>query len=210
MSEWTKDSLRKQLFELMSDGKKVNPQSVGNIEGFYSAAKKLFGSYEEFLLEHGLNPAVCFHRNRNLNSIKSATGLLFEEVLGDLLADLKLNVIQETVNGCRPDFIVRTPVSEKWIDAKLTELTALRSKSISKYVGHCDKLILVYLIGDDKDYNITDKVRVVSVNKFIDMLPSAESKEAYRKRLKLIVKIADAADKEIKDFGETVDYAEVI
>lgn len=208
--EWTRDELRRQLFTLLSNGDKVNPQSIEHIEGFYSSAKRLHGSYEEFLIDNGLSPAKHFHRNRNLNMIKSAAGLLFEEVLGDLLDELKLTTIQETIAGCRPDFIVRTPVCEKWIDAKLTELTALRSSSISKYPTHCDKLILIYLIGDDKDYSITDKVRVVSVNRFIDMLPTEEAKEIYRKKLRLIVKIADATDKELQEFGEIVDYAEVI
>lgn len=202
MKEWTKESLRKKLFEILAEGNKVNPQSVEHVEGFYRDAKKIYGNYESFLLECGLNPAMHFHRNRNLNSIKSAAGLLFEEVLGDLLSDLKLKTVHETVNGCRPDFIVRSPVTEKWIDAKLTEAVALRSYTINKYAIHCDKLVLVYLIGDIKDYCITDKVRIVSVHRFIDMLESDDAKELYRKRLKLIVKIAEATDREIKDFGE--------
>jgi hypothetical protein len=209
LKDWTKESLRKQLFELLAEGKKVNPKSVENIEGFYSSAKKLFGSYEAFLLDCGLNPSVHFHRNRNLNSIKGAAGLLFEEILGDLLKELKLDIVKETVEGCRPDFIIRTPVNEKWIDAKLTEIAALTSQTIGKYTKHCDKLTLIYLIGEDKDYHITDKVHVASVNRIIDMLESDELKEFYTKRFKLIMQIVNSADKEIRDFGETVDYTEV-
>jgi hypothetical protein len=210
MSEWSKETLRKKLFQLLAEGEKINPQSVEHLDGFYRDAKKLYGTYETFLLECGLNPAMHFHRNRNLNAIKSATGLLYEEVLGDLLSDLKLKIVHETVNGYRPDFITRTPVSEKWIDAKLTEELALTSSTINKYTNHCDKLVLVYLIGEIKDYYITDKVRVVSVHRFVDMLESEESKEAYRKRFNLIVKVAEAADREKRDFGEVyedvVDY----
>jgi hypothetical protein len=202
VGDWTKESLRKKLFELLADGKKVNPQSVNHIDGFYRDAKKHFGTYENFLVDCGLNPAQHFHRNRNLSSIKSASGLLFEEVLGDILTDLKLDIKRETIDGCRPDFIVRHPMYMKWIDAKLTEFVALTSSTIGKYSGKCDKLVLIYLIGDNKDYNITDKVRVVSVHRFIELLDDEATKESYRKRLNLIVKIAEAADKELRDFGE--------
>ncbi|WP_281202664.1 hypothetical protein [Cytobacillus kochii] len=210
MAEWTKESLRKKLFELLSEGERINPQSVSEIEGFYSSAKKLHGSYEAFLIENGLDPKAYFHRKRHLNTIKSTAGLLFEEVLADLLVELGLKVIQETKNGFRPDFIVKAPSSEKWVDAKLTEMTALQSSSINKYVDHCDKLVLIYLIGEDKDYNITKKVRVVNVNRFLERLTDEESKKVYIKRFKLITKIAEAADKEIKDFADIDDYAEVI
>ncbi|MEW8987792.1 MAG: hypothetical protein AB2401_12485, partial [Bacillus sp. (in: firmicutes)] len=140
----------------------------------------------------------------------STAGLLFEEILADLLVELGLDVIQETKNGFRPDFIVRAPSSEKWVDAKLTEMTALQSPSVNKYVDHCDKLVLIYLIGEDKDYNITKKVRVVNVNRFLERLTDEESKKVYIKRFKLITKIAEAADKERRDFADIDDYSEVI
>jgi hypothetical protein len=201
MNEWTKQTLKGMALKLVSDGKKINPKSIEHIEGFYKSAKNQFGSYEEFLIECGLNPPDHFHRNRHLSTIKSQAGLLFEEILGDIFAELNLNMVHETIEGCRPDFISRASEKEKWIDAKLTESVAVTSKSIKRYSHLCDKLVLVYLIGNKKDYMLNEKVRVLSVEIFLDRLSDMRA-DYYRKRLACIKKIAESVNREITDFGE--------
>ncbi|MGM7680984.1 hypothetical protein ACSVDA_02400 [Cytobacillus sp. Hm23] len=39
MVTWISESLKKKLFEMLSNGEKINPQSIGYLEGYYRCEK---------------------------------------------------------------------------------------------------------------------------------------------------------------------------
>ncbi|MEK5528582.1 hypothetical protein MKX79_04195 [Viridibacillus sp. FSL R5-0468] len=111
-------------------------------------------------------------RRKPLVLIYSELGKRFEELVGELLGEIKIpfTKYQSSVKGCKPDFIVN---QSHWMDAKLSEHTVFNSETIQKYEPHIDKLTIIYLRKTSQlEYRrmVTPKTELVHISQYMESL----------------------------------------
>lgn len=133
----------------------------------------LFGGWKYAVIEAGLS----YDDVRVDTDMASYYGYVFEAVVGDILAELRVPYERYAHSQYNPDFVLSNGV---WVGVKLSEWTA-RSRdcdTIEKYRPHCRALRIVYLRGRDLDTMFDEKTRFTHVNSFVRQLPKS-SREKY-------------------------------
>jgi len=205
MSKFDAGTARLEIFKRLSVGDDISPIALSKDHtALHKFIKKDFeGGYAAFYESIGLNRHVFYHENRNLANMAAKTGLMFEEILNDMLKDVGLEFKRSpNMDGNYPDFVLKGNENH-WMDAKISQYTAFTSKSIIKYKDACDKLTLVYLVGDKThDQVLYDgKVRVVSVYKLFAFDTKVLAK--YATKLEIIADICESI-KEERDRQKTL------
>ena len=144
----------------------------------YTVTKKydptiLFYSYEHFdsfdnmLDEFGYEEYITPHPE-----VLVQAGWDFEKVFCKILDILEVEYIFNKSSGdYRPDFQLRSGV---WIDTKLSTWTPSIQKTIDNYSPECEKLVIVYMRGEEemlRYYNLHKNTEIVPVGDFINRLP---------------------------------------
>lgn len=181
--KWSKEKI---LFEINYLHKNkislVANRIIQEYNPLYQASCHYFGSWRKAVIATGIDYDII------VNPIIEVCekGIAFENILGEILKDLKIDYTKGFSAKLKPDFVLN---DGHWIDAKLSQWTAFSSKceTIEKYSSHCKKLTIVYLQGDvDKDKMINDKVHLISVYKLIEKLPN-EKQDIYNSKLENII-----------------------
>lgn len=138
---------------------------------------KEFG-YEKYIEPH---PSQLIQAGREFEEV-------FKEMLEIVGVDFKHN---KGLGNLRPDFQLDNGLI---IDAKLSSWTPSIQSTIDKYHEKCDKLVIVYLRGEEdilEYYNLYDNTSIISVQEVLKGLPEP-------KRRKIQLKIQSLKDR-IKD-----------
>lgn len=143
--KWTKSDIISLLQQREVNGKSLVAGILcDEYFALYKACTTVFGSYQKAIEASGLNYKDAISDL----STSAVYGHLYESTLSDMFTDLKYGYIRHYtgVQGIVPDFF--DAEREEFIDAKLSSWTVFNSKTIEKYVPHCNKLIIVYLRGN--------------------------------------------------------------
>ncbi len=156
---------------------------------FHDRAIRYFGSWENAIIESGLD----YNEIREDVDKMQYYGLKFEALLKDILVEIHGHISKGYNQHVRPDFIIE---EDSWIDAKLSSWTQSTDETIRKYEYYCEHLTIIYLRGNRKtDKRITKKTRIISVYKYIKILPS-DRQNYYIPMLDELYK--KATDQEVK------------
>lgn len=174
---WSNEILKEQILLGHKLGKRLNSSYLqyGAGSSVLRYARDEFGSWERAISWAGLD-----YRDITLEEKgNSDLGREFENTLDEILTELGIGFKKEDHDIYKPDYVI----GSEWMDAKLSEYTYLGKDRngqnvIDKYEPHCDKLTLVFLLGNEAtDRYISEKTRLVHVSKYVGMLP--EDKQAY-------------------------------
>jgi hypothetical protein len=143
------------------------------------AAKLMFGTWKNAVEYCG----IIYDDISITTNTRSECGYEFEEILGEILAELSIDFKKYAHNFYDPDFVL--PDGE-WIDAKLSEWTKTE-ETVKRYFKHCEKLTIVYLIGKKatRMRGRKNRYKMMSVYEFTDRLP-ADRRDYFNRRLELI------------------------
>lgn len=178
--KWNRGYLKEQIMLGSILGKSLNHthMHVGAGATVIAYAREEFGTWKKAIEWAGLD-----YEKVSLKSTTNADlGREFESVLDDIFTEIGLDYSKENHVTYKPDYVV----GSEWIDAKLSEFThAGKDRDgrtvVDKYEQHCDKLTLVFLLGNENtDRMLTDKTRLVHVSKYVGML--SDDKQAYYRR----------------------------
>jgi len=150
--EWSGDDLLAVLREMRDEGQPLNITNVhARFPSIHPVAVRCFGSYENALAEIGekIQDHICEMK------FGSYLGKKFERKLNEAFEALNMGYkYQKRLCGgsIMPDFWDES--QRTFIDAKLSSWTVFCSSSIEKYLPHCNKLIVVYLRGEEIAHEI--------------------------------------------------------
>lgn len=187
---WSKEILREQVTKGIKLGKRLNSQYLQEGAGTSALtfARDAFGSWENTIKCFGFN----YDEITMITQGNADLGKRFESVLDDILKDLGVDYKKEHHEIYKPDYVI----GYEWVDAKLSEYTH-KSKdrngltTIDKYEPHCDRLTIVFLLGNEgTDRMITEKTRLISVYRIIDDM-EGDMRAYYKRRLDEIKSIVD-------------------
>lgn len=134
----------------------ISPMSIKfHDDSLPTSIYQYFGSYENLYLSMNLNPEDYLSYS-NLQGIGCKFEKLVKKVFDYLKIERKYN---KTVQNLRPDFQLDNNI---WVDAKLSSWTAFHDGTFDKYLPHCDKLIIVYLRGQEI-INVPEKVQLLNI-----------------------------------------------
>lgn len=183
--------LLKHVVDMSKQGEKVSSSYLTSIDS-KGLIKRHFGDCDTFFASLGIDAEKHLSPLRRMSGICSSCGIMFEELLGELLKEVGLKWCSKPIGNLKPDFVV----GDKFIDAKLSKSVAENGEASEKYEPYCEKLILVYLCGESSDYMISDKTRIVRYDSFYELLPDITRKSYYEPKFKRIKRIAELAQKE--------------
>lgn len=160
---WDRDKLLKRLKDYAGAGYNLSWSSILSLDSALAHSFKLYyDSWDDFLKDAGLF-------NKSISEIsrdKISLGFRFQKVLKEILTSIGISFKYETTVGkYRPDFILN---NNTLIDAKLSSWTALCDGTLRKYSEICDKLIIIYLRGNDIESN--DFVTFIHIDDFSESL----------------------------------------
>lgn len=136
----------------------------------------LFGGYRNAVEAAGFS----YDSVRVDTDMASYYGMIFENLVGEILTELRIDFEQYAHSKYNPDFVIS---HNRWIDAKLSEWTITNRdcETIEKYEPCCRRLTIVYLRGRDYDRMITNKTRLMHVNRLVKQLPRYKRGYFYTK-----------------------------
>lgn len=179
---WNKEVLINQIKMGYGLGKELNTEHISKGVGASAEtyARRAFGSWRAAIEKAGI-PYEEVSKDSETNM---DCGREFEAVLGDVFTELGVKYKKEYHDIYKPDYVV----GDQWYDAKLSEYTyAGRDRKgntvIDNYEPYCDRLTLVFLIGNDgTDRMVTDKTRLVHVSHYVCRLDDVR-RAHYNRRL---------------------------
>lgn len=126
-----------------------------------------FNSFDEMLNEFGYSEYVEPHPD-----ILVQSGWEFEKICCEILDILDIEYkFNKSAGKYRPDFQLKNGV---WMDSKLSIWTPTIQKTIDNYSPQCEKLIIVYMRGDEdmlRYYTLHKNTEIISVKELINRLP---------------------------------------
>lgn len=166
---WTKEEIIGKLQKRYESNLPLNSTFLEkNDNSLYTACRNHFGDYETALKQADIN----YDQVREDTKMINYYGYKFEDIVEDILKDLNLKYTKKFNTKYQPDFVLN---NNCWLDAKLSEWTVYKSKTIEKYEPMCSMLTIVYLRGDkESDFMFTQKTRMMSVFKLIKQLPRTQ------------------------------------
>lgn len=182
---WSKEIVINKIRERFNSGKSIYFSDVNEDDNaLYTIGYRLFGSWKE-----AVESASIEYYSDYINNSPRKKGVEFEKALKLILDSIGIEYTRYDGGSTdlRPDFNIDGNI---WIDAKLSQFTVFKDKTIDKYEPHCDNLMIIFLQGDNSlDMQITEKTRIISVYKFLESY-DFELKENYLKILKEIEEVA--------------------
>jgi hypothetical protein len=160
---WNYERIKAELINLGEE--KINQTINFALEyrALYKASYHYYGSLFEACKAAGI------HLEDKPDRIFIEAGMRFESLLSDLLMETGFRFYRAQIDNCRPDFILNNKI---WADAKLSEHTSSITETIKKYSPLCRELWIIYCIGNKGQRVINEKVKLMSVHVFLEMLPS--------------------------------------
>jgi hypothetical protein len=168
---WNDDVIRKELEKLISQGKSPSDIAQENSR-LYAALMHRYRNLADSCEQLGLPEPV-----KGYNSAYQIAGFEFEDILGHILTELGYGYTRPHVGHCRPDFAINS----RWFDAKLSEWTINTCGTVRKYEPHCRSLTIIFARGRDIDRMVSDKTRLIHVNRYIKQLPRSQRGYFYAK-----------------------------
>lgn len=179
MTNWSKEKIIAELERLGEE--KINQVVNFALEyrPLYKACIKNFKSFEEAC------KYAHIHLREKHERVYIEAGRKFEGILSRVLTECNFKFKSNPKMGNnRPDFVFDNGV---WADAKLSKFTSSIDKTIKKYAPNCKELWIIYCIGGiERQQKSTEKVHLVSVWKFINMLPESR-KNYYTNEIKRLI-----------------------
>ncbi|PHC05694.1 hypothetical protein COF04_03715 [Bacillus toyonensis] len=148
-----------------------------------------------------IKKGIKTHRNYYLSSDNMskyfiALGSKLEEIIFNMLRELKPNIILRNIINIDnktliPDYYLEEDSQIIFMDSKLTYDTAVSVNKRAKdgyltthqrYEPYCDKLLMLYLIGDKLRKEISQKTTLIHVDYLLSGL-SLEKKKQYKEQL---------------------------
>ncbi|SET41966.1 hypothetical protein SAMN05216389_1112 [Oceanobacillus limi] len=126
----------------------------------------LFGGYSKAVEACGFN----YDDFRTDTAMASYYGIILEDLVKDIFAELRIEFGEKPPGNLRPDIIMRY---KRWVDVKLSEWTIDNRDcpTVEKYLPHCRSLTIVYLRGRQGGRMYDDKVRLINVKEYVKQLP---------------------------------------
>lgn len=167
-----------------ADGYSIKTSSMAVLDNtVLSRLTFRFGSWDNVLVAAGFNPEE--HRGDHLTD--SHAGKLFENISYKIYEEINPDYLPDycykTVSGKRllPDLY--DPITNNWLDFKISSYSSSITGSIKKYKNYANKLIFICL--KDTRRSPEDKVEYINIFDVIDANPQLEK---YREDLNKIVK----------------------
>lgn len=168
---WTDDIVFDKLSEAIQNGH-TSMELREKHNGLGASLDRRFGGVHGACKHFGLP-----NLERDGADVYKQSGWKFEDLLGELFAELRINYEKYKHEKYRPDFVVGL----RWFDAKLSEWTIRTCSTVENYEPHCASLTIIYLRGNDTDRMLTNKTRIVHVNRYVKQLPRHRRGYFYRK-----------------------------
>jgi len=162
----TKEQFIAQLVALKENGVPLNPMSVySHIPTARDLSKEYFGSYANALASIGVN--INEHITDRIAT--SIAGGEFESLVNEMFIALgkSYEYHYRGFDGIIPDFYEAE--TRTILDAKLSSWSIFNCETIEKYSPHCDKIVIIYLRGDELKYP-GDNVEMRSINEYYELL----------------------------------------
>ncbi|MGG2024230.1 hypothetical protein AB1282_00330 [Gottfriedia sp. S16(2024)] len=179
---WTDEIIIEKLTEAL-ENRYTSMEIRNKYVGLGDSLDRRFGGIHNACKHFGL-PSI----ERDGADIYKHSGWKFEDILGELFNELDIKYEKYKHDKYRPDFVV----GKRWFDAKLSEWTINTCNTIENYEPLCSSLTIVYLRGREHDRMLTNKTRMVHVNKYVKQLPRDKRGYFYAKFNDILTKLNEA------------------
>ena len=166
--KYNKSEIIDKLNQLIAEHGTLNHSIMRKYEsGILNLATKNYNSIYDFFKEHGFEEYTYMD-----DESSKFKGFKFERIFRELLDEIGINYEYNKYianNKFRPDFILENNII---LDCKLSTWTPTIKSTIENYVNYCDKLIIVYLRGEERiiENLKSDKVEFINYEFYLNKL----------------------------------------
>lgn len=169
----TKEEVVKELRDWFVVMKKSHRDLFLENSKLEKAARVHFGTLRKAL------KAIDVDYEKRWKPTAKAAGTKFENIVEEVFEELNYPILlrNKKIYSVRPDFIL---ADNMWVDAKLSAWTQTIPSTIKKYSKYCKELWIVYLFCNSERKD-SEKVKFMSIEKFINLLPLEKRNHYYEK-----------------------------